>query len=123
MASDKLSILTAGSPTRRPDDWLQGRMDKIIEDLLEDYQLIILDAPPLLGFAEPLEMATSVDGVVVVTRAGTTSRKQVASVLEMLTRLRANVLGLVLNQVNKSMSDSYSYYGYYGKYYAEKDRT
>ncbi len=123
MASDKLSILTAGSPTRRPDDWLQGRMDKIIEDLLEDYQLIILDAPPLLGFAEPLEMATSVDGVVVVTRAGKTSRKQVASVLEMLTRLRANVLGLVLNQVNKSMSDSYSYYGYYGKYYAEKDRT
>ena len=123
MASDKLSILTAGSPTRRPDDWLQGRMDKIIEDLLEDYQLIILDAPPLLGFAEPLEMATSVDGVVVVTRAGTTSRKQVASVLEMLTRLRANVLGLVLNQVNKSMSDSYSYYGYYGKYYAEKDHS
>ncbi len=123
MASDKLSILTAGSPTRRPDDWLQGRMDKIVEDLLKDYQLIILDAPPLLGFAEPLEMATSVDGVVVVTRAGTTSRKQVASVLEMLTRLRANVLGLVLNQVNKSMSDSYSYYGYYGKYYAEKDRT
>ncbi len=122
VANEKLSILTAGSPTRRPDDWLQGRMDKIIEDLLKDYQLIILDAPPLLGFAEPLEMATSVDGVVVVTRAGSTSRKQVASVIEMLTRLRANVLGVVLNQVNKSMSASYSYYGYYGKYYAEKGR-
>jgi len=122
-ASPNLHILTAGSPSRRPDDWLQGRMDSIVESLLEDYQLVVLDAPPLLGFAEPLEMATSVDGVVVVTRAGHTSRKQVGSVLEMLTRLRANVLGVVLNQVNKSMSESYSYYGYYGKYYAAKERA
>ena len=122
-ASGNLDILTAGSPSRRPDDWLQGRMDGIIEELLETYQLVILDAPPLLGFAEPLEMATSVDGVVVVTRAGSTSRKQVGNVLEMLRRLRANVLGVVLNQVNQSMSESYSYYGYYGKYYAAKDRA
>ena len=122
-ASDNLDILTAGSASRRPDDWLRGRMDSIIEELLKDYQLVVLDAPPLLGFAEPLEMATSVDGVIVVTRAGATSRKQVASVIQMLTRLRANVLGVVLNQVNKSMSESYSYYGYYGKYYAAKERV
>ena len=119
---ENLSILTAGSPSRRPDDWLRGRMDKVVEELLEQYQLVVLDAPPLLGFAEPLEMATSVDGVIVVTRAGNTSRKQVSSVIQMLTRLRANVLGVVLNQVNKSMSESYTYYGYYGKYYAAKDR-
>lgn len=122
-ASPNLHILTAGSPSRRPDDWLQGRMDSIVEELLEQYQLVILDAPPLLGFAEPLEMATSVDGVIVVTRAGSTSRKQVGNVIEMLTRLRANVLGVVLNQVNASMSESYSYYGYYGKYYAAKERS
>jgi succinoglycan biosynthesis transport protein ExoP len=121
--SANLHILTAGSPSRRPDDWLQGRMDSIIESLLEEYQFVVLDAPPLLGFAEPLEMATSVDGVIVVTRAGSTSRKQVASVLEMLTRLRASVLGIVLNQVNQSMSESYSYYSYYGKYYAAKERS
>lgn len=118
---EKLDILTAGPPTRRPDDWMRGRMDKIVEELLELYEFVVLDAPPLLGFAEPLEMATSVDGVIVVTRAGNTGRKQVASVIEMLTRLRANVLGVVLNQVNKSMSESYNYYSYYGKYYAAKD--
>lgn len=120
---ENLQILTAGSPSRRPDDWLRGRMDKIVEELLEQYQLVVLDAPPLLGFAEPLEMATSVDGVIVVTRAGNTSRKQVSSVIEMLARLRANVLGVVLNQVNKSMSESYTYYSYYGKYYAAKERS
>jgi succinoglycan biosynthesis transport protein ExoP len=62
-------------------------------------------------------MARSVDGVVVVSRAGQTSRKAVASVLATLNRLRANVLGLVLNEVHKEMSDSYYYYGNYGKYY------
>jgi capsular exopolysaccharide synthesis family protein len=120
---EKLDILTAGPASRRPDDWLRGRMDKIVDEFLELYEFVVLDAPPLLGFAEPLEMATSVDGVIVVTRAGNTGRKQVASVIELLTRLRANVLGVVLNQVNQSMSESYSYYSYYGKYYAAKEKA
>ncbi len=71
----------------------------------------------MLGFPEPLEMATVVDGVIVITRAGQTNRKAVSSVLNTLTRLRANVVGLVLNEVHKELSDSYHYYGYYGNYY------
>jgi hypothetical protein len=55
--------------------------------------------------------------VLLVGRAGHTSRKTVGSVLGILGRLRANVIGLVLNEVNKEMSDSYYYYGHYGKYY------
>jgi Mrp family chromosome partitioning ATPase len=85
--------------------------------------LIILDAPPLLGFAEPLQMATVVDGVIVVTRAGETSRKAVASVLGTLNRLRATLVGVVLNEVHKELSDSYYYYGYYGKYYKPNGRS
>jgi len=38
-------------------------------------------------------------------------------VLTTLQRLRSNVVGLVLNEVHRSVSDSYYYYGYYGKYY------
>ena len=49
-------------------------------------------------------------------RAGQTSRKSVATVLATLNRLRANVVGLVLNQVHKELSDSYYYYGYYRGY-------
>jgi Mrp family chromosome partitioning ATPase len=62
-------------------------------------------------------MATLVDGVVVVTRAGETSRKAVASVIATLRRLRATVVGVVLNEVHKELSDSYYYYSHYGKYY------
>ena len=82
-----------------------------------EYSLIIIDSAPLMNFAEPLQMATLVDGVVIVSVAGETNRKAVASVLTRLTRLRANVIGLVLNKVTKNMTESYEYYGY-GKYAA-----
>jgi len=113
----ELDILPAGPPSRRAADLVGRGLEQVLAEASFEYDLIILDAPPLLGFAEPLQMATVVDGVVVVTRAGETSRKAVAGVLATLNRLRATVVGLVLNEVHKEMSDSYYYYGHYGKYY------
>jgi Mrp family chromosome partitioning ATPase len=57
-----------------------------------------------------------------VARAGQTSRKAVASVLATLTRLRAKVVGLVLNEVHKELSESYYYYGYYRSYYGPNEQ-
>jgi Mrp family chromosome partitioning ATPase len=73
----------------------------------------------LLGFAEPLQMAAVVDGVVVITMAGQTNRKAVESVLGSLKRIKTNVIGVVLNEVREDMSDRYYNYGYYGKYYSK----
>jgi len=121
-----LYILPAGPPSRRASDLVGRGLAELLEEAAAEYDLVILDAPPLLGFAEPLQMATAVDGVLVVARAGKTSRKAVASVLATLTRLRAKVVGLVLNEVHKELSDSYYYYGYYRSYYrprAEGERV
>jgi Mrp family chromosome partitioning ATPase len=112
-----LDILTAGPPSRRAADLIGRGLTELLEDASTEYDLVILDAPPLLGFAEPLQMATAADGVLVVARAGQTSRKAVASVLATLHRLRATVVGIVLNEVHKELSDSYYYYGYYRSYY------
>ena len=112
-----LDILPAGSVSRRTVDLLGPSLPKILEEAEKDYNLIIVDAPPLLGFPEPLQIATCVDGVVVVSIAGQTNRKAIGSVMATLQRLRANVVGLVLNEVTHEMSDSYYYYGYYGKRY------
>ena len=118
-----LDVLPAGPPSRRAADMVGNRLPQILEEAGLEYDLIVLDAPPLLGFPEPLQMAVNVDGVIVVSVAGQTSRKAVASVLSTLQRLRANVIGLVLNEVRKEMSDSYHYYGNYGKYYrAENEK-
>jgi len=121
-----LYILPAGPPSRRASDLVGRGLAELLEEAAGEYDLVILDAPPLLGFAEPLQMATAVDGVLVVARAGKTSRKAVASVLATLTRLRAKVVGLVLNEVHKELSDSYYYYDYYRSYYrprAEGERA
>jgi Mrp family chromosome partitioning ATPase len=95
-------------------------MADLLEEIAQEYDLVVLDAPPLLGFAEALQMSTSVDGVLVVARAGETNRKAIASVVSTLNRLRVNVLGLVLNEVKRDTSDGYYYYGHYGKYYQAK---
>jgi len=114
-----LSVMPAGSATRRAADLVGRGLSQLLDEVSQEFDLVILDAPPLLGFPEPLQMAAAVDGVIVVTRAGQTNRSAVASVLSTLTRLRANVVGLVLNEVHKELSHSYYYYGYYGKYYRD----
>ncbi|HTT61533.1 MAG TPA: polysaccharide biosynthesis tyrosine autokinase [Bryobacteraceae bacterium] len=116
---DHLEILPAGPPSHQAAEQMEHGLMQLLDEAAQEYDLIVLDAPPLLGFAEPLEMAAAVDGVIVVTRAGQTTRKSVAAVLAILARLRANTLGLVLNEVRQDMSESYSYYRHYAKYYGD----
>jgi polysaccharide biosynthesis transport protein len=113
-----LDVLPAGPSTRRASDLIGMGLAELIEEATREYDLVVLDAPPLLGFAEPLQMATAVDGVIVVARAGDTSRKSLSTVITTLTRLRANLVGVVLNEVHREVSAGYYYYyGHYSKYY------
>ena len=120
---EDLHVLPAGrNSARRAADFIGTGLDGILDEAAREYDLVIIDAPPLLGFPEPLQMAAMVDGVVVVTKAAQTSRRAVASVLQTLARLRANVIGLVLNEVTRETSDKYYYYySYYRKYYRHRD--
>ncbi len=114
-----LYVLPAGPSSPRAADQIGSVLPQLLEEAALEFDLVILDAPPLLGFPEPLEMAAAVDGVIVVTRAGQTNRTAVASVVATLADLRASVVGLVLNEVRKDMSHSYYYYGHYEKYYKQ----
>ncbi len=118
-----LDVLPAGPSTRRASDLIGLGLAELVEEATREYDLVVLDAPPLLGFAEPLQMATAVDGVIVVARAGDTSRKALSSVVTTLTRLRANLVGVVLNEVHREVSSGYYYHYYYryNKYYARPD--
>lgn len=72
-----------------------------------------LDSPPLLGFAECLQMVASAYGILITSRARETRRRAVAKVVGALCGMRANIIGFVLNQVSHSTSvDEYSYYDY-----------
>jgi capsular exopolysaccharide synthesis family protein len=109
-----LFFLPSGPGSHRAADLVGPRLSSLLDEFGKEYDLVILDSPPLLGFAECLQMATAADGVLIVSLAGQTKRKTVAAVVSALHRLRANILGVVLNQVSQHTSaDGYSYYGYY----------
>lgn len=119
----ELKILPSGPPSRRAADRIGATLEGILDEAIREFDLVIVDSPPLLGFAEPLQMAALVDGVVVIAKAGQTDRRALQSVLEALSRLKANVVGVVLNEVSESTNERYYYYGYYGKYYSKYYRT
>jgi capsular exopolysaccharide synthesis family protein len=114
---ENVDVLPAGQAQSRPADLMGSAITQLLNQASASYDLVIIDAPPTLGFAESLQIATTVDGVIVVAKAGKTNRKAVATVLTFLRRVRANVLGVVLNQYESKMGAdhySYGYYGYYG---------
>ncbi len=113
-----LDILPAGPPSRRAADLVGSEMTALLENASSEYDLVILDSPPLLGFPEPLQMACSVDGVVMVALAGSTNRKALASAINILKRLRANTVGVVLNEVRSHTGEHYYYHpNYYRRYH------
>ena len=117
-----LDVVPSGTASRRASDLVGSMMMDILDEASKEYDLILVDAPPLLGFAEAMQVAKSVDGVVVMARAGQTSRRAVATVLATLKRLRANVIGLVLNEVDKGSTNDYYYYSDYRKYYSNPEQ-
>ncbi|HEY7306629.1 MAG TPA: polysaccharide biosynthesis tyrosine autokinase [Bryobacteraceae bacterium] len=118
----QLDALPAGTASRRASDLVGPMMIDILDEAAKEYDMVFVDAPPLLGFAEAMQVASAVDGVIVMARAGTTRRSAVAAVLATLNRLRAPVIGLVLNEMDKRSTNGYYYYNDYKKYYAEARR-
>lgn len=118
-----LSLLPAGLGSHRAADLIGPRLSTLLNEFDKEFDMVILDSPPLLGFAECLQMASAADGVLLVSRAAETKRRSVAEVIASLHRVRANIVGVVLNQFSHETSAyGYSYYGYYGKSYSRYNK-
>jgi succinoglycan biosynthesis transport protein ExoP len=83
---------------------------------IEGYELIIVDAPPMLGLAEPIEIACITDGVLVIGDAHKTNQRAVVNMVMTFERVHAKMLGLVLNRFKPKMSTSYNHYQEYSSY-------
>ena len=110
-SAPNLSLLPAGdTPTRNPADLVTSGIAKLIRQASREYDVVLVDAPPLFGCAETLQMSVAVDSVVLVTRAGHTSGKLVMSAIANLQRFRGNLLGVILNRVDgRNQRDAYGY--------------
>ena len=106
-----LQLLASGALPPRPSDLLGSqRMGKIIERLLQDADIVLFDAPPVMSATDAAVLATQVDGVLLVVSAGETKREQVRNAIERLQKVNANIIGSVLNNVPLDINMT-SYYG------------
>lgn len=109
-----LDVLATGPLPPNPAEVLGTRvMTELLEMLGEVYDVIIIDAPPLLPVADPAIIASHVDGVILVVRHGKTSRDHVEQAVGRLNLVGARVVGSVLNMTPKRSMGGYGYgYGY-----------
>jgi len=95
-----LSLLASGALPPRPADLLGSkRMELVLSKLLENADLLLLDAPPVMVVTDAVVLATKVDAVLLVTSAGETKREHAQSAIERLKKVNAHLVGAVLNNV------------------------
>lgn len=107
-----LFILTSGAIPPNPAELLGSkRMLEIIKEMEDYFDLIIFDMPPILAVTDAQVMASKVDGTLFVIAKGSTKQDLILKSKDLLEKVNANVLGAVLNRVNKSDEEYYYYYG------------
>ena len=118
---DKLDVLTAGGFCENPSQVFDAdAMGVLLEELKFYYDLIIIDAAPLLPVSDPMLLASKVDGVLMVVKAGATQKEVVRRAVEILNPRQNNLIGIAFNNMNHSLPYYYDY-GYY-QYEYDMDR-
>lgn len=111
---DGLFVVLSGKKQPNPTELLSNSsFEKMLEALKEEFDLIIIDTPPMGIGADATIIGRNVDGVLMVVRNNFVSKKSVKKVKDDLVRTGSKVIGVVLNRIEKHQSDYYDYYGYY----------
>lgn len=101
-----IDILTAGPTPVDPANLLSSqRMRELMSAFEETYDLILMDAPPVLGMVDAILAASFCSGVVLVSRMGQVTKTELAQATTMLSKL--NVIGVVANGVNGAATSTY----------------
>src|SRR5262245_19309994 len=105
-----LSRLPSGRLPPRPAD-ISGwrRMEAAIERLRAAADIVLFDTTPVGAVTDAAVLATKVDGVLLVFQAGRTSRERARRARQILEKVKANIIGVVLN--NAKVEQGYGYYG------------
>jgi succinoglycan biosynthesis transport protein ExoP len=116
-----LSVLASGPIPPNPTDLIESdRMRQVLKAVSEKYDLVVIDTPPTSVVSDAIPLVKNVDGVLVVSRLGKTTRDASVHLRDQLNNLGAYVLGVVVNSVTRQSMTGYAYgYGYGYGYAAE----
>jgi capsular exopolysaccharide synthesis family protein len=116
-----LTLLTCGAMPTNPTNLLSGvRMRALLQELVQRFDLVILDTPPVLATADARILGGISDGVLLVVRAGQTERLAAQRAQHQLHQAGARLLGVVLNDPGGEVSGEGDYYYPYA-YVAEPE--
>ncbi|GMA30385.1 polysaccharide biosynthesis tyrosine autokinase [Litorihabitans aurantiacus] len=108
-----LDLLASGETPPNPSELLGSRqMRTLLGELVERYDVVVLDTAPLLPVTDGAVLARQADGALVVAGANVAHRPQLQTAVAALETVEARVLGIVMNRVPVEKRGSYSYYEY-----------
>jgi capsular exopolysaccharide synthesis family protein len=111
---DTLAVLPSGPTPPNPSELLGSQqMVDLLTTLANHYDVVVVDAPPLLPVTDAAVLAAAADGAVLVLRHGKTRREEAQRAIQALESVNAKLLGTVLNFApKKSRNGGYDGYGY-----------
>jgi polysaccharide biosynthesis transport protein len=108
-----LFLLPEGSIPPFPSELLESdRMRDLLMDLREEFDVIVIDAPPVLPVADARVLSEMADVTVQVVRLGVTTKTALRRAHDLLTAYAKRPVGIVLNAVVEGSSAYHDYYGY-----------
>jgi len=112
-----VDILVCGPKPPNPAELLgSNRMAELLHKASEDYDYVLIDAPPVMPVTDAAVLSHNADGIIMVIGYGLTTYEAAGMVKEQLEKANANILGVIINNVP---IDSHGYYSYYYYYYDE----
>jgi capsular exopolysaccharide synthesis family protein len=107
-----LDVLTSGPIPPNPSELLGSNgMVTVLDEAKLNYDLVILDTPPVNAVTDAQVLASMTDGVVLVVSSGSTEIHQAQKAKELLENANAKLLGAILNKKKQKYPDEYYYYG------------
>ena len=111
-AVQDLDLISCGPIPPNPSELLGSkRMQRMIAEARELYDVIIFDTPPVLAVTDAQILSAFVDGSILVVRSKSTETESAQKAVESLKAVNAKILGTVLNDRDKKESNHYYYYG------------
>ena len=119
---ENLSVITTGPLPPNPAELLSSqKMQSILKGIRQASDVILIDTPPVLAVTDAAVLAPILDGVLLVVRPGKTRIHTLRLAIAQLNQVNANVLGVVINDVDLRDKSYAYYYRDYRKYSAYQE--
>lgn len=116
---ENLHILTSGTRPPNPSELISSnKMMGFVEELKKEYDYIILDSPPVIPVTDAQLLASYADGCLLVVSSGEVEKEAVIKAKDLLNKVNAKIIGVILNKLEVREK---GYYGYYYHYYYGQD--